>query len=102
VSTPRAPAHVRAGTPILSLIVIVFGLLSLVSLIGGIVAIVLNAYSETKFDFIGFRLSTGHVGVALVGIGLVTGYLTMRAVLKNLKELAALAPDDFQQSKRQR
>ena len=88
-------AHVVARAPILRLIVIVFWNLSLVLLVAGIVAIVFNAYSETKpkFNLVGFDLTTGHVGVALVGIGLVTGYLTMRAVLRYLKELAALPPD---------
>ena len=91
-------AHIVARAPFLRLIVIVFWNLSLVLLVAGIVAIVFNAYSETKpkFKFVGFDLTMGHVGVALVGIGLVTGYLTMRAVLRYLKELAAL-PSDISQ-----
>ena len=96
---PDPPAmcktNVVARAPILRLIVIVFWNLSLLSLVAGIVAIGFNAYSETKLkvNFVGFDLTMGHVGVAFVGIGLVIGYLTMRAVLRYLKELAALPPD---------
>lgn len=95
---PDPPQYTKivARARIVRLIVIVFWNLSLLLLVAGILAIVFNEYSETKpkFNIVGFDITMEHVGVALVGIGLVTGYLTMRAVLRYLKELAA--PDTSQ------
>lgn len=55
--------------------------------------IIYGATSETKLDIFGVHLSTGHVGVAFVGIGLIIGFFTVRAVLRSQHDLAKLPPD---------
>jgi hypothetical protein len=85
-----APAHQREAAPLHRLIILVFGLLALCCIGGGIVAIIWNAVSKTEFELLGARLTTGHVGVAFVGIGLLTALFTVRAVLKNQYQLGAL------------
>ncbi len=85
-----SPEHQREAVPLHRLIVIIFGVLAFACVAAGIVAIVLNAKSQTEFDFLGAHLTTGHVGVAFVGIGLVIAYFTVRAVLRSQRDLAAL------------
>jgi hypothetical protein len=85
--------HQRSAAPIHTLIVVTFGLLALASIAGGVIAIMQSSKSNTEFSLLGAKLSTGDVGVALVGIGLVIAYFTVRAVLKSIGELAALPPD---------
>ena len=57
------------------LIVLTFGL-ALASIVGGVIAIIRTAKSNTEFSLLGVKLSTG-VGVALVGIGLLLAYVTV-------------------------
>jgi hypothetical protein len=76
-SRPRAMPHQRAAMPLHTLIVVTFGLLALASIAGGVVAIVRSAKSNTEFSLLGAKLSTGDVGVALVGIGLIIAYFTL-------------------------
>jgi hypothetical protein len=75
-------------------IVVTFGLLALACIGGGIYAIVADAHSRTEFAMLGATLNTGHVGVAFVGLGLIVALFTVRGVLKNQHELAALPPDE--------
>lgn len=82
--------HQREAAKLHSLIVRIFGLLAFCCIVGGIIAIILNSKSETDFQIFGARFTTGDVGVALVGIGLLMTYFTVRAVLKSQKEIAAL------------
>ena len=90
---PMAAPHERAAAPIHILIVITVALLVLVSIVGGIVAIVHGSTAKTEFSLLGADISTGDVGVALVGIGLLIAYFTSRAVLKGSRGLAALPLD---------
>lgn len=94
--TPPAMAvpHQIAALRLHILIVCIFGVLALTSIAGGIYAIVVNATSPTVFRIFGAELSTGHVGVALVGIGFIITFFTVRSVLKNQRDLAALPSDD--------
>lgn len=46
------------------------GILSGMSISGGIVGIVWDAVSPTEFNFLGVTLTTGHVGVAFAALGL--------------------------------
>jgi hypothetical protein len=85
-----APAHQRAAMPLHLLIVSVFGILALASIAGGIYAISKDTESDTYFKIMGAELSTGHVGVALVGLGLLIASFTVRSVLKNQHDLASL------------
>ena len=55
-----------------------------------IVAVVLNIVARAEFSMFGVTFTTGPVGVALAVMGLVTTVFTIRAVLKNQRELAEL------------
>ena len=91
---PMAPVHQHTALPLHFLIVIVFGGLALAAVLGGIYAIKEGGgNAATLFKLLGAEFSTTHVGVAFVCIGLMTAFLTVRAVLKNQHELAAL-PDN--------
>lgn len=89
----QAQPHQLAALPLHFLIVAIFGLLALTSIGGGIYAIARDSESDTQLTILGAELSTGHVGVALVGIGFIITFFTIRAVLKNQRDLAALPLD---------
>jgi hypothetical protein len=57
------------------LIIVTLGL-AFVSIVVGIIAIIESAKSKTEFSLLGVKLSTG-VAVALVGMGLLLGYVTI-------------------------
>ena len=97
---PMAAPHKRAAAPIHILIVITVAVLALVSIAGGIVAIVHGSTANTEFSLLGADLSTGDVGVALVGIGLLIAYFTSRAVLKSPRGLAALPLDKSRKTRK--
>ena len=80
--------HQKAALPLHKLIVIIVGLLGLGCVIGGVVAIIIGAQAPSVVEILGAKLTTGSVGVALVGIGLLVGLFTFRAVLKNQHDLA--------------
>jgi hypothetical protein len=84
------PPHQRAALPLHVLIVAIFGVVALACIGGGIFAVWKGATSDTTFNLFGARMSTGSVGVAFVGIGVVIAYLTIKAVLKNQRDLGAL------------
>lgn len=85
--------HQRAAMPLRKLIVIVLGILALVCIAGGILAIVANARSNAEFGILGAHFTTGHVGLGFLGIGFVIAFFTVRAALKHKRELAGLPPD---------
>jgi amino acid transporter len=95
-----AAPHERAAAPIHILIVITVALLALVSIVAGIVAIVHGSTANTEFSLLGADLSTGDVGVALVGIGLLIAYFTSRGVLKSCRGLAALSLDKSRKTRK--
>jgi hypothetical protein len=90
--------HIRAQ-PIHFLLVGVF-LLALVTALGGAVAIIMGFVSPTEFEMFGARLSTIHVGGALVAVGFITAVFTVRSVQRSVTELLALPPDE--KAKRQK
>jgi hypothetical protein len=102
VPAPAAEPHMKAARALHILIVSIFGILALTCIGGGIYAIVVNSVSKTEIDIFGAQISTGHVGVALVGIGLVITFFTIRAVLTNLRELAELPLDSPRKRRRKR
>lgn len=85
--------------PLHMLIVLVFGVLALGCICGGVYAIAANA--TTELDIFGAHLTTGNVGVAFVGLGLIIALFTVRAVLRNLSVLARLRPSTDRPSKNQ-
>ena len=91
-STSPAPeahgiGHLKAATPLYMVIVILTFVLSLACIGGGCYGIYRNAQSATEFSLWGAKLSTGHVGVAFVGIGLIIGFFTVRSVLKSVRDI---------------
>lgn len=92
--TAMAEEHQKAASDIHIHTVDVFGVLAFACIVGGVIAILWNAKSETTLNLLGAHISTGHVGVALVAIGMVIASSTSRAVLRNQRELAALPPDE--------
>jgi hypothetical protein len=83
-------AHVDSAKPILLSIIRIMGVLSGLAIIGGIGAIVWNAYSPTEMNLFDARVTTGHVGVAFTPLGLITMAFVLRSVLKRTKEIAEL------------
>jgi hypothetical protein len=57
------------------LIVVTFGL-AVASIVGGVIAIIKSAKSNTDFSLLGVKLSTGGA-VALIGIGLLLAYFAI-------------------------
>ena len=82
--------HQRAAAPIHILIVLTCGVLAFFSITSGIVAIIHGSEANTEFSLLGAELSTGDVGVALVGTGLLITYFTTRSVLRSARDRAAL------------
>jgi len=72
----------NGGLSLRGLIIIGFYGLAALAIIGGIYAIYKSATGVTEFDMYVVKLTTSHVAVALIGIGLVTAYFTTTAVLK--------------------
>ena len=91
----RAPSHQRAALPLHRLTIIIFSSLAMVSIFGGIIAIILDARTETNLQIFGVHLTTGHVGVALVITGLIMTFFTVQAVLRSQRDLAALPSDNY-------
>jgi len=102
----RAPAmsvrHQKEALRLHILIIVIFGILAFAGVVGGIYAIAVNAQSMTEFHFLGARFTTGHVGVACMGIGFIIGFFTTRAVLKSQLQLAALPPDSDESKRKHR
>ena len=86
------PDHMHAAMPLHKLIIIISGLLSALCIAGGIVAVIQNAKSKTEFELWGAHMTTGDVGVAFVGLGLIIGFFTVRAVLRSQGDLAKIPP----------
>lgn len=73
--------------------------LALVTALGGAVAIITGFVSTTEFEMFGARLSTIQVGGALVAVGFITAFLTVRSFQGSVTELLAPPPDE--EAKRQ-
>jgi len=84
----------REARPTHAKILLVAGVLSLVSCLGGIVAIIWSAFARTEMSMFGVEVTTGHVGVAFVALGVVSMLFVSRSVLKNLAELAKVKRQD--------
>ena len=82
--------HIESAVPIFKLIIIVMGVLSGMSIGGGIIAIVWNSMAATKFNVFGVTLTTGHVGIAFIALGLVTMMFVVREIIKYVHKLATV------------
>jgi hypothetical protein len=85
--------HVEAARHIHLVALLLVGSLSLAAIATGIVALVLNSKGDTQLRLFGADLNTGNVGVACLGIGLISVVLVVRRVLKSVESLAALPSD---------
>ena len=92
-NTIDSVSHVVVAQPIFKAIIIVTGILSGLAIIGGIVGIIWNALSPTTLDLLGFKVSTGHVGVAFTALGLIIMYFVFKKVLQGVQNLSALPKD---------
>lgn len=79
--------HLKAVAPLYMVIVVLTFFISIACITGGIYSIYRNAQGVTEFSLWGAKLSTGHVGVAFVGIGLIVGLFTIRSVLKSVRDI---------------
>lgn len=104
-STPSpgmARSHQQAAAPLHRLIIISLGLLALAAIGTGAYSLFRGSAGHTEFVLLGSHLSTSNVGVALVGLGLMIAFFTVRSVLKNIAELARLPPDEVPRRRRRR
>ena len=90
VPTPAAPAHIRAGNPVLIVTLILAGIFGLACIYGGIQLMAASEAGETNFDFLGLKFSTEQAGVAAIALGAVTIILTFRMVLKTVVALGRI------------
>src|ERR1700752_183533 len=85
-----SPEHQRAASTLHIIIVLLFGVLALSCIGGGIYAVHRNSLSPSEFTFLGVHLNTGNVGVAFVGLGIVAAFFTVRSVLRSQRDLGEL------------
>ncbi|MFN7020312.1 MAG: hypothetical protein ACK4WH_03160 [Phycisphaerales bacterium] len=87
---PSAVEHQKSALVLHLTIVAVIGVLGLASIGAGIYAIYRNAQAPSEFDILGVKVSTGSVGVALVALGMITVFFTVRSVLRSVRDLAKI------------
>lgn len=58
------------------------GFLSFMSIAGGIISMFFNNYSVTKINFLKFEITTGHVGIAFAGLGLISIIIVISSVIR--------------------
>jgi hypothetical protein len=80
----RIDGHASAPIGFFIMIVIVFAILALACIGAGIYAIYSRSMADTTFDFFGLHLKSGHVGVALVVVGIAFLFFITRTILKKL------------------
>jgi len=94
VKTPVLGAdHVGVATPLLKLTLILPTALAALCIGGGIVAIVRNSLALSETHILGMTVTTGHVGVAFVALGSIALIGRIRAVTRNIRDLATLPSD---------
>ncbi|BBC27036.1 COR domain-containing protein [Pseudanabaena sp. ABRG5-3] len=88
VQKPLSRQNVEAVSPILSQIINMVGIVSVLSVIGGIVAIIYDSKSPSEISMFSQKISTGHVGVAFVFIGIIGMIFSFRKLLNTLSNIA--------------
>lgn len=86
----KSSVHIKEAKLVLNSIVYISCTLSAISIVGGIIGIIWQAISPTEIQFFDIRITTGHVGVAFVALGLTTMLYTIKNVLKHLNKLAEI------------
>jgi hypothetical protein len=84
------PAEMEKGKPVIIAGLVIGGLVGFTCVLGGIFAIYRNALSPSEVGLLGSKLTTGHVGVAFVFIGMVVLGGVIRKAFKTLVELGKI------------
>jgi hypothetical protein len=94
-STPivGAPAHIRAGSPVLLVTLVFAGIFGMGCIYGGIQLMGALNGGDTVFNFIGLQFSTKQAGVAAIALGAATIILTFQKVLKTVVDLGRIPPE---------
>jgi hypothetical protein len=82
-----APAHIKAGNPVLLVALTLGGVFGLACIYSGLQ---LMGMGDTVFTFFELQFSTKHAGVAAIALGAATIILTFRKVLKTVVELGRI------------
>ena len=69
---------IERGTPIIKLSLVLVGALSAFCIAAGVFALFVDSVSSTTLSMVGLDLTTAHVGVALVAIGMVSFLFVIR------------------------
>jgi uncharacterized membrane protein YidH (DUF202 family) len=85
-----SPRHIKASEPILKMTLWVVCIVGVAAIAAGAFAIYRNSLAQTEFNFLGLTMTTGHVGVALVGLGVAALILIIRRMFKTLEVLGGL------------
>lgn len=80
-------SYIKAAKPIIILGLVVIGIVGFACVLGGIFAIYRNATSPSEVTLFGNKLTTGHVGVAFVFIGVVVLGAVIRKAFKTTVQL---------------
>lgn len=85
-----APDHIRAGTPVLIVSLVLAGTFGVACIYGGIQLMAAPVSGETTFNFIGLQFTTKQAGVASIALGTAVIILTFRKVLKTVVDLGRI------------
>ena len=80
---------IRAAEPTFRLALLVTGAVAFAAIGGGIVAIIWDANANTQFAFLGLELTTTHVGVAMVGLGIAAAVTVGRRIIRAIEHIGA-------------
>lgn len=83
-----SPEDVRAAKPILSLAIVMSGILAALMIAAGTVAIIWRSQAASDISVLGIHITTGDVGVALVGLGAITAIVVIRRALQVVGQIA--------------
>jgi uncharacterized membrane protein len=86
----RAPAHVTAASPLLTVIALLGAVLAITLLAGGVYLAFADRVANTTFKLFGNDFTSTSVGVSMAFIGAVLAVLVFRRILRSIDHLAAL------------
>jgi hypothetical protein len=80
---------IRAAESTFKTALLVTGAIAFTAIGGGIMAIIWDTKADTRFNFLGLSLTTTHVGVAMVGLGVAAAILVGRKTLHTIERIGA-------------
>lgn len=84
---------IRAAEPTFKMALLVTGAVACAAIGGGIVAVIWDAKANTQFDLFGMNLTTTHVGVAMVGLGIAASVIVGRKIVAAIERIGSGAGD---------